>query len=171
MGASTSNLTPEELNELHEASKFDARDIQKLYKRFQKLDRAKRGTISSADLQLIPELSMNPMCHRIIALFDEDKTDSINFHRFVQTLAVFSDRTSPAAKLQLAFRCYDVDGDGVINENDLFHVLKMLVGCNWKTMLYDKYVPRLWLMQIVITMALSTSENSDRCWASKLSES
>ncbi len=67
---------------------------------------------------------------RIISLFDESGSDQINFHRFVQTLSVFSDKTSNADKLRIAFRCYDVDGDGVINEKDLFHILKMLVGSN-----------------------------------------
>jgi hypothetical protein len=41
-----------------DAFAVDARDIQKLYKRFAKLDRNKKGYITTADLQLIPELSM-----------------------------------------------------------------------------------------------------------------
>jgi len=129
MGASQSSLTSEEVLQLQEDSHFSAAEIQQLYKRFQKLDRKQIGTISAEEFGLIPELAMNPLAARVIALF-QDNTESVNFHRFVQTLSVFSPKASPEEKLKIAFRCYDVDGDGFISENDLFHVLKLLVGCN-----------------------------------------
>ncbi len=132
-----------------------ARDVKDLYKRFRKLDRNNVGYITSADMQLIPELSMNPLCERIIALFDDDGKDHINFRTFVTTLHIFHPKTSredkmkckitlvvlrciTAAKLLThflfpcvdAFRCYDVDRDGKISESDLYYVLRLLVGDN-----------------------------------------
>src|SRR4051812_36527639 len=86
--------------------------------------------------------AVNPLCHRIIALFDTDGSDQVNFKRFVQTLSLFHPDATHAQKLTgrctlrcqlhffsaVLFRVYDVDGDGLISEADLFHVLKMLVG-------------------------------------------
>jgi Ca2+-binding EF-hand superfamily protein len=77
MGASTSQLTPEEVQELQEASSFNAKEIKKLYARFQRLDRGNAGVLTTADFQLLPELSMNPLCHRIIAVIDKEKRDQV----------------------------------------------------------------------------------------------
>jgi len=128
MGAQTSKLSPEELQELQDSSNFKAAEIQQLFERFTKLDRNQDGLLTTAEFQLIPELSMNPLCHRIIALFDTDGSDQVNFKRFVQTLSLFHPDATHAQKLTVLFRVYDVDGDGLISEADLFHVLKMLVG-------------------------------------------
>jgi Ca2+-binding EF-hand superfamily protein len=37
------------------------KEIKILYKRFRRLDRSGRGTISADDLTMIPELAMNPL--------------------------------------------------------------------------------------------------------------
>jgi len=92
------------------------------------LDRNQKGFISTSDFQLIPELSMNPLCHRIISLFEKEG-DQVNFRRFVETLSIFHEN-SPVNKLKLAFKCYDIDGDNIISEKDLFDLLKMLTGTN-----------------------------------------
>jgi len=130
MGASTSILSSEELYDLAKQSNFSNSEIEVLFKRFTQLNRSKSGLLSSSELQLIPELSMNPLCPRIIALFDPEGTDQINFHRFVQSLSLFSSKASQEQKLRVLFTIFDVDGDGLISENDLFHVLKLLVGSN-----------------------------------------
>eukprot|EP01006_Ploeotia_vitrea_P037975 TRINITY_DN66191_c5_g1_i1.p1 TRINITY_DN66191_c5_g1~~TRINITY_DN66191_c5_g1_i1.p1 ORF type:complete len:179 (-),score=94.94 TRINITY_DN66191_c5_g1_i1:206-742(-) len=130
MGANTSQLTSEEVEDLAANSPYSASDIKKLYKRFSALDRNHSGTLSTDEFQLIPELSMNPLCHRIIALFDVDGTDRVNFEQFVRTLSVFHPSTPPEVKRKFAFKIYDVDGDGLVSERDLFAVLKLLVGSN-----------------------------------------
>lgn len=131
MGAyNSTRLSSEEISELQKQTNFTRKEIEQLYHRFKKLDRNRAGFITSNDLHLIPEFSMNPMCHRIIALFDPEKTDQMTFDRFVQVLNVFSPKTSREDKLKFAFKIYDVDADGVVSESDLFHVLKSLVGSN-----------------------------------------
>jgi len=83
-----------------------ARDIKDLYRRFRRLDRTHAGYLTSNEFQLIPELSMNPLCERIIALFDEDRSDRVNFRRFVRTLAVFHPQTPVADKLNGTKLCF-----------------------------------------------------------------
>ena len=41
---------------------------------------------------------MNPLCERIVALFDRQASDAVNFRQFVQTLAVFHPQHSHADK-------------------------------------------------------------------------
>ena len=90
MGAYRSKLTPEEVEELASTTHFSSREIDVLYSRFKKLDRKRAGYITSQEFYLIPELSMNPLCDRIIALLDPDKSEQITFDRFVQTVNLFS---------------------------------------------------------------------------------
>ena len=90
-----------------------------LYRRFKKLDRKRVGFISSQDFYLIPELSMNPLCDRLIALFDPQRTEQVTFDSFVQTVNLFHQQTSVEERVKAVFQVYDVDGDGAITAGDL----------------------------------------------------
>lgn len=99
-----------------------AKEIKQLYSRFKRLDRGNAGVLTTADFQLIPELSMNPLypsrcgdfetlvcsvwfvssCHRIIEVLDVTQTDQINFFTFVRALSIFSDRAPTAERA----KCY-----------------------------------------------------------------
>ena len=92
MGGATSSLTPEDIEELRDPSisEFSSLYIKKLYKRFHHLDRSHSGFLTQNEMQLIPELSLNPLCNRVIELFDVNSTNQINFRDFVRTLWIFS---------------------------------------------------------------------------------
>ena len=92
------------------------------------MDRQKKGFITAENLELIPELSLNPLCHRVIELFDPNGRNQINFRDFVRVLWIFSENASSDQKLQMAFDCYDYDRDGEISRDDLFRVLRQMVG-------------------------------------------
>lgn len=125
MGANTSALLSEEIEEIARESNLSQSEIKRLYKRFQKLDRNQSGTLEADELMMIPELAMNPLVPRIVAIFD-----SVNFRQFVSYLSVFGLNGTAEAKTDFAFRIYDVDGDGYVSERDLETVLKMMVGDN-----------------------------------------
>jgi serine/threonine-protein phosphatase 2B regulatory subunit len=125
MGANTSSLLSEEIEEIARQSNLTQTEIKRLYKRFQKLDRNQSGTLEADELMMIPELAMNPLVPRIVAVFD-----SVNFRQFVNNLGVFGPNGSVEDKIEFAFRIYDVDGDGFVSEDDLEAVLKMMVGDN-----------------------------------------
>lgn len=76
------------------------KEIKRLYKRFQKLDKAGTGLVTSADFMSIPELAMNPLVSRIITLFDTKGEGYLNFEQFLQTLSVFSNGGDPKEKLK-----------------------------------------------------------------------
>lgn len=125
MGANTSSLLSEEIEDIALESNLSQTEIKRLYKRFQKLDRDQSGQLEADDLMMIPELAMNPLVPRIVALFD-----SVNFRQFVNYLGVFGPNGSVESKIDFAFRIYDVDGDDFVSEDDLHAVLKMMVGDN-----------------------------------------
>jgi len=125
MGANTSALSSEEIEEISRQACLSQDEVKRLYIRFQKLDRSQSGALQGDDLLMIPELAMNPLQPRLLALFE-----NVNFHQFVTNLGAFSPTAPPTAKAEFAFRIYDVDGDGFISEDDLNKVLRMLVGNN-----------------------------------------
>merc|ERR1711916_216076 len=127
MGAAQSQLSPEELQML---STFSQKDQKRLYKRFRKLDKDNSGTITTDEFLMIPELAMNPLVERVIAIFDTNKDENINFKEFIQALSIFSVNGAKEQKLRFAFQVYDIDCDSYISNGELFQVLKMMVGNN-----------------------------------------
>eukprot|EP00164_Ancoracysta_twista_P002387 GFYU01003162.1.p2 GENE.GFYU01003162.1~~GFYU01003162.1.p2 ORF type:complete len:180 (+),score=67.82 GFYU01003162.1:34-573(+) len=152
MGATGSSMTQEEVQELQRQSQFNQRDIKRLYKRFRKLDKDNSGTITADEFLMIPELAMNPLVLRVISIFDADKDDNVNFKEFVTAMSIFTTKGHKEAKLQFAFKVYDIDGDGYICNKELFEVLKMMVGAN----LSDPQ-----LQQIVDKTILEADEDED----------
>merc|ERR1712183_349351 len=87
--------------------------------------------MGSADEFLsIPELAGNPLLSRIIAIFDTNKDEEIEFTEFVKALSTFTNRDNLEGKLRFTFQVYDIDNDGFISNGELFQVLKMMVGSN-----------------------------------------
>lgn len=58
----------------------------------------------------IPELSINPLAHGIVRLFE-----GVNFIEFCRLLAPYSRKASFDAKLDALHSVFDVDGDGKIS--------------------------------------------------------
>ena len=100
------------------------REIEVLYRRFKKLDRKRVGFISSQDFYLIPELSMNPLCDRVIALFDPQRSEQVTFDSFVQTVNLFHADSSAEERVKAVFQVYDMDGDGQITATDLLGLVR-----------------------------------------------
>ena len=76
----------------------EPKEIKTLYRRFRRLDRGFRGTISTDDLTMIPEVVMNPLSPRLVAMFERDAEDRINFRSFARGLSVLSDHALPEVK-------------------------------------------------------------------------
>jgi hypothetical protein len=49
---------------------------------------------------MIPELAMNPLAPRVIALFESDTDDGINFKQFTKTLAAFHESNGELFKMK-----------------------------------------------------------------------
>jgi Ca2+-binding EF-hand superfamily protein len=106
----------------------EPKEIRVLYKRFMRLDRSSRGTISADDLLMIPEISMNPLASRLIYLFDRDAEDRINFKSFILALSIFNDHGRPDLRCKAIFQLFDINKDGFITKEDLMSVMTSMVG-------------------------------------------
>ena len=77
----------------------EPKEVRTLYKRFRRLDRSGKGTISVDDLLMIPEVVMNPLAQRLVHMFDRDAEDRINFRAFVMGLSVFNEKATAEARI------------------------------------------------------------------------
>ncbi|KAH6963715.1 hypothetical protein HG530_002901 [Fusarium avenaceum] len=154
------NTTSAVLDNLVQGSNFDRDEVDRLRKRFMKLDKVRKlpdflavaepsdgggcarlkhiididnsGTIERDEFLSLPQISSNPLATRMIAIFDEDGGGDVDFQEFVTGLSAFSSKGNKEQKLQFAFKVYDIDRDGYISNGELFIVLKMMVGSNLK---------------------------------------
>ncbi|WFD32142.1 Calcineurin subunit B [Malassezia sp. CBS 17886] len=140
------------LNDMERSTNFSAPEIQRLKKRFLKLDRDGSGSIDRDEFLQIPAIANNPLAHRLIDIFDEDGGGTVDFLEFVNGLSVFSNQGSREEKLRFVFKVYDMDRDGYISNGELFLVLKMMVGGNLK----DQQ-----LQQIVDKTIMEADKNGD----------
>lgn len=77
----------------------------------------------------VDELKCNPFAARIVALFSEDGSGSLNFQKFINMMSVFSSRASSQTKTVWAFALWDFDG-GYTLCDCACQVLHMLVSNN-----------------------------------------
>eukprot|EP01147_Barroeca_monosierra_P004193 gene4193-6539_t len=127
MGISTSQLDESEVDTYTSSTGFSPRQIQRLYRRFQRLDRDENGFISFEELMSIPELALNPLVERIVQIFDTESSESgseiqITFEKFLKALSVFQPITDKSKSSS-----EDTERDGFIDSDELFTVLKMMV--------------------------------------------
>ncbi|KAJ1966690.1 Calcineurin subunit B [Dispira parvispora] len=119
-----------QFEEMVNSSNFTADEIQRLYKRFTKLDKDNSGTIDKDEFLSIPQIANNPLAQRLIDIFDADGGGDVDFQEFITGLSIFSARGNKEDKLKFAFKVYDIDRDGYISNGELFMVMKMMVGNN-----------------------------------------
>ncbi|WEW61952.1 Calcineurin subunit B [Emydomyces testavorans] len=137
-----SSSSSQVINDIVSGSNFDHDEVDRLWKRFMKLDRDKSGTIERDEFLSLPQVSSNPLSTRMIAIFDEDGGGDVDFQEFVSGLSAFSSKGNKEEKLRFAFKVYDIDRDGFISNGELFIVLKMMVGSNLKDMQLQQIVDK-----------------------------
>jgi serine/threonine-protein phosphatase 2B regulatory subunit len=132
------------------------------------------GQIDRDEFLSIPQIANNPLASRMIAIFDDDGSGTVDFQEFIAGLSAFSSKGNKEEKLRctfhffttfcvyatavmlisVAFKVYDMDRDGFISNGELFLVLKMMVGNNLKDQQLQQVVYiqlftdfRLWIKQ------------------------
>ena len=123
-------------------SAFNAEEMKRLGKRFRKLDTNDSGTLCLKELMSIPEIKKNILAKRVFEVFDQDGSGEVDFEEFVRGMSQFSVQGDKISKLKFAFKIYDLDNDGFITKEELFSVLKMMVGKNLKEVQLQQLVDR-----------------------------
>jgi Ca2+-binding EF-hand superfamily protein len=125
MGNTQGNrLTKEEIDDLHTSSHFDQKELKDLYKQFKK--EIPSGGINKRDFkELLKGLGVVDVFLQdlIFNTFDYDKDGQINFKDVTTGLSIIA-RGDPDEKLELAFRLYDLDGNGVISREEMSQVIE-----------------------------------------------
>ena len=80
------------LDDIERGTHFSSEEIQRLKKRFLKLDSDGSGSIDREEFLQIPAIASNPLAQRLIAIFDADGGGSVDFQEFVYALSVFTSR-------------------------------------------------------------------------------
>lgn len=145
MGNQSSHL----IDSLVESTNFTYEEVERIRKRFLKIDANRSGTIDRDEFLSIPAIASNPLAHRLFAVVDKDgvsiicichlvvvlskkkTTDGtqggdVDFKEFIEALSTFSSKGSTESKLRFAFQIYDIDRDGYISNGELFVVCASL---------------------------------------------
>lgn len=115
---------------------FTREELDRLRKRFQKIDADSSGKIDKIEFFSIPGVANNPLGMRIMDVLDSDKNGMISFDEFINGLSIFLTANKGGSsvdkneKLKFAFKIFDIDNDGYISNGELFVVLKMMIGEN-----------------------------------------
>ncbi|XP_061453922.1 calcineurin B homologous protein 2-like [Rhineura floridana] len=116
---------------------FSQATVERLYQRFQVLDKEEKGYLSKEDLEGIGELAVNPIGDQIINAFFQDGRETADFQTFARVLAHFRPAEGPGgsenvnsrlSKLKFAFQLYDQDKDGKISRAEILQVLRLMIG-------------------------------------------
>ena len=102
---------------------FTIEEVNRLHKRFKKLDKDSNDTLCVEEFLALPELKENPLVQRVVQVFDADNNGEVNFSEFVSGLAMFTTKNvDKQKKLKFLFNIYDLDRDGLISNSELFQV-------------------------------------------------
>merc|ERR1711951_54672 len=127
MGAAGSRSLEGQLTDSSLFNNFSGDEIRRLAKRFDKLDVDKSGWISFEEMLEWPEFRSNPLAKRIYAVMDKDSDGKVDLQEFLNAFSqIFEPRDGAGksngvhsdekgeARFRVAFKIYDVDGDGYI---------------------------------------------------------
>jgi len=130
MGGKTSKskleLTEKDIHDLCEATHFSEKEIEKLFEHFKTISSSlvDDGVIDQSEFQQALGLKDNMFAARLFKMFDENDDKVINFKEFVSGFSVLCPKGTFDEKLNFSFRIYDLDGDGFIDKDELYHMLK-----------------------------------------------
>ena len=121
-------LTNENLQKLKEETDFKQKEIKKSLKKFNELDKNKKGYITVDDLVSIPEVENNPLRYHIAQFMsDNNENEEISFESFIKVIDIFKNNKTEE-QFKFIFNLLDFDKDGKISSMDMLINFKLLLG-------------------------------------------
>ena len=126
------SLPEDDLSELLEQTHFKKEDVKRWYKKFMKdypsgqLNKEQFHEIYST---IYSTSFANHFAEHIFRSFDHNQDGYVSFKELILTLSVAISGT-PREKLEWSFNVYDLDGDGRITLDEVFHVVKCMSTAN-----------------------------------------
>ena len=121
-------LTNDNLQKLKEETDFKQKEIKKSLKKFNELDKNKKGYITVDDLVSIPEVENNPLRYHIAQFMsDNNENEEISFESFIKVIDIFKNNKTEE-QFKFIFNLLDFDKDGKISSMDMLINFKLLLG-------------------------------------------
>lgn len=128
LSAQRAILSDEDIDALRATTPLRERDLNAIKARHADLMPGGDGRVSLARLITMPELAANPLGSRLCEVFSSAGDGSLDFIELVDLFASMCRKTPLDTKLAIAFRVFDLDGDGFIGRADVDQTLKLIVG-------------------------------------------
>ena len=81
--------------------------------------------VSFEDVCSLPEFANNPFGPRLCQIFSANGSGNLDFDEFLDLFHVLSPKAEREVKVLTAFRVYDFDADGYLNEEDIKKLIKL----------------------------------------------
>jgi len=121
-------LTNDNLQKLKEETDFKQKEIKKSHKKFNELDKDKKGYVTVDDLVSIPEVDNNPLRYHIAQFMsDNNENEEISFDSFIKVIDMFKNNKTDE-QFKFIFNLLDFDKDGKISSMDMLINFKLLLG-------------------------------------------
>jgi serine/threonine-protein phosphatase 2B regulatory subunit len=117
----------QEWNKTWTALRITKQEIYKLFKKYQKVDLDKGGTIDVVELLTVLDVERTRFTERVFSIFDEDQSGKIDFNEFVLSLWNYCTLTRVTLGM-FAFDLYDRDSSGLLEEKDIIMMLRDIYG-------------------------------------------
>ena len=128
MGVNSSVLTDEDLHRLKEETDIKQKDIKKCHKKFNSLDKEKKGFVSINNLVNIPEIENNPLRYHIAQyMSNNNENEAISFEAFIKVIDIFKNNKIDK-QYKFMYDLFDFDKDGKISNEDMLINFKLLLG-------------------------------------------
>lgn len=126
VSASSPGLTPAEIDELCACTSLRPHEVVAVHAKYVQLKPDGNGRVSRAALELMPELAANPLRQPLLAVFSTAADGSLDFLEVVDLFSAMAKAAPLDVKLSVAFRMYDLDGDGFIGRSDVRGVIELI---------------------------------------------
>jgi Ca2+-binding EF-hand superfamily protein len=128
MGNKTARLKPSAIEDLRKSGvEFSPDEIQEWYEEYQRSCRYGRFLTVKEFKDVYSRIfggDASAFAEHVFRTFDTDKNKKVDFKEFLIGLSVTSS-SDVDKKLKWAFRMYDIDGNGFIDEEEMLSMMKV----------------------------------------------
>lgn len=104
---------------------FDPKTLNRIYEVFHAVDEDNGGSIDITEFHVMFEERNSPFLRHLFEIMDENNDNSLSFSEFIDVVGTFS-LYGEHDILEFAFRTFDANGDGVIDEAEFHELLEAM---------------------------------------------